>query len=127
MNQSIHTVDLLLYLMGPIKNVRAETRLRGHTAIEVEDTAVALCEFEAGALGVIQGSTASWSKTGHSAEIQITGSRGSVFMADDYFKVWEFDDETEADEIIRKDFINQQYQEESGWRLISFVFNQICR
>ena len=39
MNQSIHTIDLLLYLMGPIKNVRAETRLRGHTAIEVEDTA----------------------------------------------------------------------------------------
>ena len=102
MNQSIHTIDLLLYLMGPIKNVRAETRLRGHTAIEVEDTAVALCEFEGGALGVIQGSTASWSKTGHSAEIQITGSRGSVFLADDYFKVWEFDDETEADEIIRK-------------------------
>lgn len=50
MNQSIHTIDLLLYLMGPIKNVRAETRLRGHRAIEVEDTAVALCEFERGAL-----------------------------------------------------------------------------
>ena len=44
---------------------------------------------------------------GHSAEIQITGSRGSVFMVDDYFKVWEFDDETEADEIIRKDSMDQ--------------------
>ena len=114
MNQSIHTIDLLLYLMGPIKNVRAETRLRGHTAIEVEDTAVALCEFEGGALGVIQGSTASWSKTGHSAEIQITGSRGSVFMADDYFKVWEFDDETEADEIIRKEFMDQSSRGGAG-------------
>lgn len=28
-------------------------------------------------------------------------------MADDYFKVWEFDDETEADEIIRKEFMEQ--------------------
>ena len=108
MNQSIHTIDLLLYLMGPIDNVRAETRRCGHTSIEVEDTAVALCEFQSGAIGVIQGSTASWSKTGHPAEIHITGSRGSVFMADDCFRVWEFVDESEEDQVIRNKFMLQK-------------------
>ena len=53
MNQSIHTIDLLLYLMGPVKNVRAETRTIAHKSIEVEDTAVAILEFETSALGVI--------------------------------------------------------------------------
>ena len=97
-----------VYLMGPIDSVRAETRRRGHTSIEVEDTAVALCEFQSGAIGVIQGSTASWSKTGHPAEIHITGSRGSVFMADDCFRVWEFVDESEEDQVIRNKFMLQK-------------------
>ncbi|MBH68277.1 MAG: oxidoreductase [Rhodospirillaceae bacterium] len=102
MNQSIHTIDLLLHLMGPVKTVRAKTRLLAHSKIEVEDTAVAILEFETGALGVIQGSTGSWSQNGHPAEIHITGSHGSVFMADDRFRVWEFKDETSADNMIRK-------------------------
>lgn len=102
MNQSIHTIDLLLYLMGDVTSVRAETRLIAHSGIEVEDTAVALLEFRSGALGVIQGTTASWSRTGHPAEVHITGSTGSVFMADDRFRVWEFDEETGEDEAIRR-------------------------
>ena len=102
MNQSIHTIDLLLYLMGPVKNVRAETRTIAHKSIEVEDTAVAILEFETGALGVIQGSTSSWSRSGHPAEIQITGSKGSVFMVDDRFRVWDFKDEVASDDEVRK-------------------------
>lgn len=44
----------------------------------------------------------SWSRTGHPAEVHITGSTGSVFMADDRFRVWEFDEETGEDETIRQ-------------------------
>ena len=104
MNQSIHTIDLLLYLMGPVKTVQAEIRTLAHKNIEVEDTAVAILEFESGSLGIIQGSTSSWSRTGHPAEIQITGTKGSVFMSDDRFRVWEFDDETDSDNVIRKNY-----------------------
>jgi len=104
MNQSIHTIDLLLHVMGDVKSVRAETRLVAHSGIEVEDTAVAMLEFESGALGVIQGSTACWSAEGHPAEVQITGSGGSVFMADDRFRVWEFQEETDADAAVRADY-----------------------
>lgn len=102
MNQSIHTIDLLLHVMGDIEMVRAETRLVAHEGIEVEDTATAMVKFKNGALGTIQGSTACWSAEGHPAEIQISGEHGSVFMADDRFKVWEFSSETDADARIRE-------------------------
>ena len=104
MNQSIHTIDLLLHVMGDVKSVRAETRLVAHSGIEVEDTAIAMVEFKSGALGVIQGSTACWSEEGHPAEVQITGSRGSVFMTDDKFRVWEFADTKPEDGEIRNEF-----------------------
>ncbi len=104
MNQSIHTIDLLLHVMWDVKTVRAETRLLAHEGIEVEDTAVALLEFACGALGVIQGTTASWSADGHPAEVQITGSEGSVFMSDDRFRVWEFAKARDEDVRIRAEF-----------------------
>ena len=90
MNQSIHTIDLLLHVMGDVESVRAETRLVAHEGIEVEDTATAMLTFANGALGTIQGSTACWSACGHPAEIQICGEAGSVFLTDDRFRVWEF-------------------------------------
>jgi len=104
MNQSIHTIDLLLHVMGDVKHVRAETKLIAHHAIEVEDTAVAMLEFESGALGVIQGSTACWSAAGHPAEVHICGSEGSVFMSDDKFRVWEFANAHPVDNDVRRNF-----------------------
>ena len=81
MNQSIHTIDLLLYFCGDVRRLSATTATLTHQGIEVEDTAVAILEFANGARGVIQGSTSCWSSDGHPAEIQICGDRGSVFMA----------------------------------------------
>lgn len=104
MNQSIHTIDLLLHLMGDVAHVNAHTRIVAHDGIEVEDTAGALLAFKSGALGTIQGSTACWSATGHPAEIQICGATGSAVMADDRFRVWEFVDEAPEDVRIRQEF-----------------------
>ena len=56
MNQGIHTVDLLQWLLGPVARVAAKTRTALH-AIEVEDTAVALLEFESGALATFEATT----------------------------------------------------------------------
>lgn len=103
MNQSIHTIDLLLHVMGDVRHVRAQTRLAAHSGIEVEDVGVAMLEFENGAFGTIQGSTACWSADGHAAEIQICGSAGSVFMADDKFRIWEFKDKLPDDDTILLD------------------------
>ena len=46
MNQSIHTIDLMLHLMGDVKAVSASGGLEAHQGIEVEDIAVAIVEFK---------------------------------------------------------------------------------
>lgn len=105
MNQGIHTIDLLLYLMGPVSRLTASVATLSHERIEVEDTAVALLEFDTGARGVIQGSTSCWSTTGHPAEIHICGNKGSVFLSDDHFRVWDFKEAKEQDDFVRENFM----------------------
>ena len=75
MNQGIHTVDLLVHLFGPVARVtgRAATRLHD---IDVEDTSSALLEFENGAYGVVQASTAAY--PGLPRRIEVSGTKGSV-------------------------------------------------
>jgi predicted dehydrogenase len=100
MNQSIHIIDQLIHTIGPVKRVSASMALLAHENIEVEDTAVAILEFENGAKGVVQGSTACWSSTGHPAEVNICGSEGSAFLADEHFKVWDFKNPAPIDEYV---------------------------
>lgn len=75
MNQGIHTVDVLLWLFGPVRRVSGCTANRLHT-IEVEDTAAALLEFENGAFGTIHATTAAY--PGYPRELYVTGTKGST-------------------------------------------------
>ena len=102
MNQSIHMVDMLCDLMPPIKSLQAYTGTLGHPQIETEDTATAVVRFVNNALGVIYGTTASY--PGQFKRFEITGTKGTVVYLEDSFTVWKFDEETEADEEIRKQF-----------------------
>ena len=79
MNQGIHTLDLMLHLFGPVRRVsgRAATRLH---AIDVEDTAAALLEFDSGALGVFEGTTAA--SPGFPRRLEIAGSRARAVYED---------------------------------------------
>ncbi len=60
MNQAIHNVDLLQWLMGDVDSIMAQTALLVHERIEVEDTAVAVLRFKNGALGVIEAATSAF-------------------------------------------------------------------
>ena len=100
MNQSIHTVDLMLHLMGDVKSVTASGGLEAHQNIEVEDVAVALVEFKSGARGVIQASTACYSNSGLPASIHICGDQGSIMMVDDKFSIWDLKHPQKEDEAI---------------------------
>jgi len=80
MNQGIHTVDVLLWLLGPVARVRAATRTQFHS-IEVEDTAVAILEFESGALGVIEAATSIY--PGYARRLEVTGTEGTIVLEDD--------------------------------------------
>jgi UDP-N-acetyl-2-amino-2-deoxyglucuronate dehydrogenase len=79
-NQAIHTIDLLLYVVGPIARVDARTGTQLHK-IEVEDTVVATLEFENGAIGVFEASTAVF--PGYPRRVEITGSLGTVILEHD--------------------------------------------
>src|SRR5947209_8317391 len=57
MNQAIHNVDLLSWMLGPVSAVCGFTATLAHERIEVEDTAVGCLRFANGALGVIQAAT----------------------------------------------------------------------
>jgi len=56
-NQGIHYIDLLQYMLGDVKSVYARTATH-LVDVEVEDTAIAVLEFENGAGGVIEVTTA---------------------------------------------------------------------
>lgn len=101
MNQAIHTVDGLLDLAGPVRAVQASAVCLAHERIEVEDCVVALLEFKNGARGTIEASTCAWSAQGHPARIQICGTEGSVFLADETFEVWDFMEPHSSDDDVR--------------------------
>jgi UDP-N-acetyl-2-amino-2-deoxyglucuronate dehydrogenase len=99
MNQAVHNVDLLLWLMGPVTHVAGFTGILAHERIEVEDTAVATLRFASGALGVIQATTAA--HPGSPKTIAIHGDRGSAMIEQDDIVRWDFSPETPNDAAIR--------------------------
>ena len=103
MNQGIHTIDMLQWLMGPVKQVQAYCKTLAHERIEVEDTASAAIEFANGAVGTIACTTSMW--PGHFRIVEIAGSDGTVAMADEKFFFWKFRDEAEADDRVRSKYV----------------------
>ncbi|MFZ5816509.1 MAG: Gfo/Idh/MocA family protein [Bacillota bacterium] len=89
MNQGIHLVDLLLWLMGPVTSVSAHTATRTHR-MEAEDTATASLRFESGALGLIAATTAA--HPGFPAELNLFFERGSVLLSGSQVLRWEVPD-----------------------------------
>lgn len=102
MNQAIHTVDLLLWLMGDVAAVSAFATTRGHERIEVEDVAVANLRFKSGALGVIEATTSSF--PGQLKRIEIHGTAGSAIVEENEIRHWEFTVPDAADEQVRRQF-----------------------
>lgn len=98
MNQAIHTVDLLTWLMGPVAEVYARTATLAHERIEVEDTAVATLTFENGALGVLQATTAAY--PGYLKRVEVHGDRGSAVLQEEDLKAWDFAKATKKDAAI---------------------------
>ncbi len=80
MNQGVHTVDLLLWLMGDVVSVQAQMATALHK-IEAEDTITALLEFANGAIGTLVAATSAY--PGYPRRIEITGSEGTVILEHD--------------------------------------------
>ncbi|GGG00455.1 Gfo/Idh/MocA family protein [Paenibacillus aceti] len=98
MNQAIHSLDLLLWLFGPVTETKAfvDTRLRN---IEAEDTAVAVLRFDQGLLGTVEACTTVYE---HNLEesLAVFGEAGYVVIGGktaNWIKHWKFASMTEEE------------------------------
>ncbi len=89
MNQGVHGVDMLDYMMGGIESVYAHCE-RMVWDTEVEDTAAALLRFKNGAIGVLQGATTVY--PGLDTIFHIDGSEGTLSFGDTGFYRWQMKD-----------------------------------
>ena len=83
-NQGVHTVDVLQWLVGGVSSVFGHTLTAAHERIEVEDIAVAALKFNCGAVGTLTASTAAF--PGHAVRIDIYGTEGSAVIEGDRLK-----------------------------------------
>ena len=78
MNQGVHYVDQLRWIMGPVKSVAATMGTIAHERIEVEDIVSASIEFQNGAVGTLLASTAMF--PGYKQSLEIYGTHGTVLI-----------------------------------------------
>ena len=80
LNHAIHTLDLLLWLLGDVTKLQASLATKLHS-VPFEDTPTALLEFANGASGIFQATTAAY--PGYPRRLEITGTEGTVILEHD--------------------------------------------
>ena len=104
MNQCIHGIDLLRWLMGgDIVSVYAQTRQRFHDYLEAEDVGVAVLTFSDGSVATIEG-TVNVHPENLEETLYLFGESGTVKIggtSTNTIDVWDFADETESDRAIK--------------------------
>jgi UDP-N-acetyl-2-amino-2-deoxyglucuronate dehydrogenase len=93
-NQSIHNIDVLQWLAGPVVSVYGHIAALAHE-IEAEDTASAVLTFANGAMGVIQGATSCW--PGDPARAEFHGTQGTIVLEEGCVARWELQDATDEE------------------------------
>jgi predicted dehydrogenase len=78
LTQAIHSIDLLLHLMGPVRDVSGFALTSKLRAIDTEDVAAASVRFANGAIGVIDATSVA--RPGFPERIEIAGTRGSAVL-----------------------------------------------
>jgi predicted dehydrogenase len=96
-NQAIHQVDILLYLIGPVSSVNGLWQLGARHKIESEDIVNALLSYQSGATGVIQAATAFW--PGYTERIEIHGTQGSAIISGDRLTSWDVLNDQQANAV----------------------------
>jgi predicted dehydrogenase len=97
--QAFHYIDLLQYLVGPVKRVRAYMSNLAHPTVPVEDTLLAFVTYQNGAQGVVEASTALW--PGTDVRIEVNGENGTAIMVGERMDAWKFKDARPEDDAIR--------------------------
>lgn len=105
MNQAIHNMDLLLWMMGEAEEVTtyAATRIR---KIETDDTSVSVIRFKSGALGVLEAAVTLYPRNLEET-LSIFGETGTAVIGGptaNWIKTWKFADLTdeESEQVIQR-------------------------
>jgi len=100
-NQAIHSIDLVLWVAGPVREIFAHWQLGAAHKMESEDVANALVKFASGATGVIQGSTAF--VPGYPERVELHGTKGSAIMTGDRLTAWDVPGDDLSDVPLARD------------------------
>jgi predicted dehydrogenase len=97
MTQTSHTLDLMLWMMGPVTRASGFFTVTPNHTIETEDLVVGSLEFESGALGTVISSSGIQPPTPRS--VTIHGERGTVRLTGDRLTQWDIDGEPDAEAL----------------------------
>lgn len=104
MNQCIHGIDLLRWMMGSgLVQVYGQTRQRLHDYLEAEDIGVAVLTFANGAVATVEGTVNVYPKNLEET-LYLFGETGTVKIggtSTNNIDVWDFSDERELDDEAR--------------------------
>lgn len=116
MNQGIHLVDTLLYLMDDLDTVQARAATLGHdpAQCEVEDTALAVLTFRRGTIGMVQCTTCAYNDFGD--RIELHAMAGSAVLQGSTIAHWAMRDEPEF-RFDPADYVERR-EEFTGHRLL---------
>lgn len=106
MNQCIHDIDLLRWMMGDdIQEVVGMTDRLKHDYIEAEDLGIALIKFRNGSYGIVEGTTDVYPKNLEET-LYIFGDKGTVKAGGEAVNIieeWRFSDYLDDPEEVKKE------------------------
>lgn len=91
-NQAVHQVDVLLWLIGPVSELFGYWQLGAMHKIESEDVVCTVMKYGNGATGVIQASTAFW--PGYTERLEMHGTKGTAIISGDKLTTWDVQDDS---------------------------------
>ncbi len=110
MNQCIHDIDLLRWMMGDdVLEIVAMTDRLVHDYIEAEDLGIALIRFANGSYGIIEGTTNVYPRNLEET-LYIFGEKGTVKAggeAVNTIEEWRFSDYLDEPEQVKKEYSEQ--------------------
>lgn len=121
-NQALHTVDLLEYIGGPVKSLKAQVANFTHPEIEVEDTAMISYKYESGAIGSFYGTNS----YGENSQIEMgfVFEQGELILRDqELFIVKDGHSELIASDLVKKG--NKSYWGMSHQLIIKDIYESI--
>lgn len=97
--QFSHFIDILYWLLGDVKSVKASIANYNHATIEIEDTGVVLIEMMSGARGTLNYTVNSFAQN-MEGSITIFGENGTVKIGGQYLNELEYQNIEHQDKIV---------------------------